>query len=65
MKIVSKKTKIIKVSPVIGFGYWMDTYKEEVLGVYGIAHNILLPFLRIQWGYLSANVDQDGETFKF
>ena len=43
MKITS-----IKMCPVIGFGYWKDVY--DTTSLKGYAHNIILPFLRIQIG---------------
>jgi hypothetical protein len=41
-----------RIAPIIGFGYWKDTYLKEVHGISGVAHNFILPFIRIQWGYL-------------
>lgn len=38
--------------PLIGFGYWKDIYKKEKIGMDGLTHNIILPFMRIQWGFL-------------
>lgn len=45
-------TKYIKFCFVFGIGYWKDVYKKEDLGLDGEAYNIILPFIRIQWGYL-------------
>lgn len=51
---MSKKIKLshIKFCPIVGFGYWADKYKEDEIGIGGITHNIILPFIRIQFGYL-------------
>jgi hypothetical protein len=39
----------VKFCSVFGFGYWKDIYKEPF--TYGShTHNIILPFLRIQFG---------------
>lgn len=46
------KIRYIKIAPVIGFGYWKDVYRAPQLGITGLTHNIVLPFVRIQWGYL-------------
>ena len=44
------KTKHIQFSLFLfGLGYWKDNYKAPFTGC---AYNILLPFTRIQWGYL-------------
>jgi len=43
------KTFHIKLAPIIGIGYWKDVY-EVIPG--GYTHNIILPFVRIQFGYL-------------
>jgi len=40
----------IKLSPIIGIGYWKDVYKLP--GVTGHTHNIIFPFVRIQVGFL-------------
>jgi hypothetical protein len=48
------KTRYFKFCPVIGFGYWKDVYLKEKLGMEGVTHNFILPFIRIQWGYLVA-----------
>lgn len=51
------KTKIainhIKLSPVIGIGFWKDVYNFEDIN--GYAYNIILPFVRIQVGTLFKN----------
>ena len=39
----------IKFGWFIGFGYWKDVYKNPFDG---LTHNILLPFVRIQYGFL-------------
>lgn len=44
--------KSIKIHPVIGIGYWKDIYSKDKIGIDGVTHNLILPFLRIQWGYL-------------
>lgn len=41
----------IMICPVIGIGYWKDVYNEGT-GFKGYAHNIILPFCRMQFGYL-------------
>jgi len=46
------KFKFREVAPVIGFGYWKDEYDKKKLGIEGVAHNIIIPFVRFQWGYL-------------
>lgn len=46
------KSRYIKFCPVIGIGYWKDVYLKEEIGMGGVAHNFVLPFIRIQWGYL-------------
>jgi len=46
------KIRHFKICPVIGFGYWKEVYLKETLGVAGITHNFILPFIRIQYGYL-------------
>jgi hypothetical protein len=51
------KTRHINICPVVGFGYWKDVYVKERLGIEGVTHNVILPFLRIQWGYLVAEKD--------
>lgn len=38
-------------APIIGFGYWADVY-DGSLGFKGVTHNFILPFVRIQWGFL-------------
>lgn len=37
---------------IFGFGYWRDSYSEKKIGIGGIQHNLILPFMKIQWGYL-------------
>jgi hypothetical protein len=46
------RTRHLKLCPVIGFGYWKDAYVKEKIGIEGITHNFILPFIRIQFGYL-------------
>jgi hypothetical protein len=48
------KTRHFKFCPVIGCGYWKDVYLKEKIGMEGVTHNFILPFIRIQWGYLVA-----------
>lgn len=43
-----------KFAPVIGFGYWKDEYNFSKHSLNGYAHNIILPFLRIQIGEIWA-----------
>jgi len=38
--------------PIIGIGYWKDTYTKELCGLSGVTHNIIILFIRIQFGYL-------------
>ena len=45
------KIRHFKFAPVIGFGYWYDDYKIMPHG--GHCHNLIIPFVRIQWGYLN------------
>jgi len=40
----------IKLCPVIGFGYWKDDF--NLANVRGYTHNIIIPFIRIQWGFI-------------
>jgi hypothetical protein len=42
----------VKFCLIIGFGYWKDVYKKDIVGIEGVAHNFVLPFLRMQYGYL-------------
>lgn len=44
------KIRHFKFAPVIGIGYWYDKYTITPDG--GYCHNIVLPFIRIQWGEL-------------
>jgi hypothetical protein len=48
------KTRHFKICLVIGCGYWKDAYLKDNIGIEGVTHNLILPFLRIQWGYLVA-----------
>jgi hypothetical protein len=48
------KIKHIKFSPVFGIGYWYDDY-SKVVGLNSYTHNILLPFIRIQFGQLTSD----------
>lgn len=43
------------LSPVIGIGYWADVYDGR-LGFKGVTRNFILPFVRIQWGYLEPSI---------
>jgi len=36
----------------LGDGYWKDVYKKENIGIDGMTHNLIIPFIRLQWGYL-------------
>jgi hypothetical protein len=58
MKTHILKTRHFKFCPIIGFGYWKDVYTKEVSGVEGVAHNFILPFIRIQRGYLKGIIDK-------
>ena len=42
----------IKFTLVIGLGYWKDNYINVAEGIGGIVHNIIFPFVKIQYGYL-------------
>ncbi len=44
------KTRHIGLCPLIGIGYWKDVY--DLPGLKGISHNLIIPFVRFQWGYL-------------
>jgi hypothetical protein len=57
MKIKILNTRHIKIQPIIGFGYWKDIYKKEKEGINGVTHNFIIPFIRIQWGYLIAEIE--------
>lgn len=46
------KTFHFKFCMVFGIGYWKDIYPKEELGIGGVAHNLVFPFIRVQWGYL-------------
>lgn len=52
---IKVRTNSIKLCPVIGFGYWKDIYRKQTIGIDGVAHNIILPFIRAQFGYLIAD----------
>lgn len=52
MKTETLKLKHFKLHPVFGIGYWVDKYDSSIHGFNGVAHNMILPFLRIQWGWL-------------
>jgi len=45
-------TSSFKLAPIIGFGFWRDVYNEKLIGIGGISNNLILPFIRIQWGFL-------------
>ena len=52
-----KKIKIsyIKLAPVIGLGYWKESYGirlNDNLSAGWISHNFIIPFFRIQLGIL-------------
>ena len=46
------KTFTIKLQLIFGIGYWKDIYKKDRVGLEGLTHNLVIPFIRIQWGYL-------------
>lgn len=50
MKVI--KDNYVRFCPVIGLGYWKDIYKAEECGMDGVSHNIILPFVRLQFGFL-------------
>ena len=45
-------TSHISIAPIIGLGFWRDFYDEKKLGIGGVTNNLIIPFIRIQWGYL-------------
>ncbi len=45
------KIRHFKFAPIIGIGYWKDSYNLDSI-ILGHCHNIVLPFIRIQWGIL-------------
>lgn len=49
-----KKIKVHNVQFifVIGLGYWKDVYIKDKCNHSGVVHNVILPFIRIGWGYL-------------
>jgi len=49
------KAKHFVFCPVIGFGYWKEVYTAPFEGH---THNIVIPFLRIQFGYLILPCDE-------
>ena len=53
-KIMKKEieTVYIRLVFVIGLGYWKDVYEKEKTGLKGEIYNLILPFVRIHWGYL-------------
>lgn len=42
----------ISLAPVLGLGYWREKYNLESHRLSGYTHNIILPFMRIQFGIL-------------
>lgn len=50
MKVI--KLKSIKIQPIIGIGVWKDVYKKDKCGIDGIAWNIVIPFIRMQFAVL-------------
>lgn len=44
------KIRHFKFSPIIGIGYWIDNY--DIIGNGSYCYNIVLPFIRIQYGKL-------------
>lgn len=58
MKIL--KIRHFKWSPVFGLGFWKDDYHNSI-GPECYTYNLLLPFMRIQWGQLKVDwYSQDG-----
>lgn len=49
------KIRYLKLCPVIGFGYWKDVYLKQKSGINGVTHNFILPFIRIQLGYIETD----------
>lgn len=43
----------ITFQPIIGIGAWKDVYKKDNCGIDGVAWNIILPFIRMQFTALS------------
>ena len=52
MKHPVMKINNCKLSPIIGLGYWKDTYNSKTHGFKGEAHNVIIPFFRLQFGWL-------------
>lgn len=50
----------IKLSPIIGIGYWKDVYDLEKIE--GEAHNIVIPFVRFQFAYIVFKTEPDGNA---
>jgi len=51
---MTKRLKTFKFDPrlIIGLGYWKVIYSTDIHEISGITHNLILPFIHIQWGYL-------------
>jgi len=50
------KIRHFKFAPIIGFGYWRDDYNLDSI-IVGHCHNVILPFIRIQYGYLRSRCE--------
>jgi hypothetical protein len=48
MRII--KTFSWKLQPVLGIGGWFDEYRKDMHGFDGWNYNIIIPFIRIQYG---------------
>jgi hypothetical protein len=57
MKTQKIKTRSIKLKPIIGIGYWKDVYIKEKVGMTGVIHHLIIPFVRLRWGYLEAEME--------
>jgi len=42
----------LRFVPAIGLGYWIDIYTKDSVAIDGVSYTILLPFVKIYWGYL-------------
>ena len=44
-------TRVVSIQPILGFGFWRDDY-SKTFPAGSHMNNVVLPFLRIQWGVL-------------
>lgn len=54
------KMRSIKINPIIGIGYWKDVYKKDKVGIEGVAHNFIIPFIRIQLSYFIVEINNSN-----